>query len=139
VNSIPEAPASAAEGIEATSGSDLAVDLLHMYDSQPEGFGHDGLALLAVHKSGGAIKAVMSGIRKITRIEQREQQQQKEEEEEEEEERQQQQRHQQPQQQQQEARPSDCTELTAIAHPIEGGGLEHSQVTPNTGDCLPLY
>jgi hypothetical protein len=26
-------------------------------------------------------------------------------------------------------------ELTAIAHPIEGDGLEHNQVTPNTGDC----
>jgi hypothetical protein len=26
-------------------------------------------------------------------------------------------------------RPSDCTEVTAIAHPIEGDGLEHNQVT----------
>jgi hypothetical protein len=37
-------------------------------------------------------------------------------------------------------RPSACTEVTAVAHPIEGDGLEHNQqVTPNTGDCLPLY
>jgi hypothetical protein len=36
------------------------------------------------------------------------------------------------------SRPSDCTEVTAVVHPIEGGELEHNQVT-NTGDCIPLY
>ena len=36
------------------------------------------------------------------------------------------------------SRPSDCTEVTAVVHPIEGDELEHNQVT-NTGDCLPLY
>ena len=26
--------------------------------------------------------------------------------------------------------PSDCTEVMAVVHPIEGGELEHNQVTP---------
>jgi hypothetical protein len=49
-----------------------------MYDNQPEGFDLNGLelnglALLAVHKSGGAIKAVMGGLKKTERDEKREQ------------------------------------------------------------------
>ena len=29
--------------------------------------------------------------------------------------------------------PSDCTEVAAVVHPIEGDGLEHNQVTPEHG------
>ena len=37
VDSVPAAPSSDADGIEARSSAQLALDLLHMYDSQPEG------------------------------------------------------------------------------------------------------
>ena len=29
--------------------------------------------------------------------------------------------------------PSDCTEVMAVVHPIEGDGLDHNQVTPEHG------